>query len=80
MMSETLERIIERNREEAGYMTSMDGKEARGGMCMDHIARPDASDHPPCPACTRSIGLAVPLQGDNKRLVMCPDGGWETYE
>jgi predicted RNA-binding Zn-ribbon protein involved in translation (DUF1610 family) len=79
-MSETLARIIERNREEAGYMVSMDGKEARRDMCMDYIARPDATDHPPCPACTSSLCLAVLLQRDDNRLVMCPHCGWETYE
>jgi hypothetical protein len=79
-MPETLERIIEQNREEAVYMLSMDGKEARRGMCMDHIARPDTSDNPPYPACTRSLSLAVLLQRDDKRLVMCPHCGWETYE
>jgi hypothetical protein len=79
-MPETLERIIEQNREEAVYMLSMDGKEARRGMCMDHITRPDASDNPSCPACTRSLNLTVLLQRDDKRLVMCPHCGWETYE
>jgi hypothetical protein len=61
-------------------MLSMEGKEAHRGLCMDHIARPDASDNPPCPACTRSLSLAVLLERDDKRLVMCPHCGWETYE
>jgi hypothetical protein len=79
-MSETLEQIIERNREEAGYMVSMDGKEELRGMRMDHITRPDASDNPPCPAYTRSLNLTVLLQRDDKRLVMWLHCGWETYE
>jgi hypothetical protein len=78
-MSEPLEQIIERNREDAGYMVSMDGKEALRGMCMDHITRADTSDNPPRPACTRSLNLTVLLQRDDKRLVICPNYGWEMF-
>jgi hypothetical protein len=77
---EALKQSIEWNREEPGYTVNMHEKEALGGMCMRHITRPDASDDPPCPACTRSLDKAVPLQREDEYLVICPHCGWEMHE
>jgi len=61
-------------------MVSMYGKEALRDMCMYYVIRPDPSDGPPCPACTRSLSSAVFLQRDDERVVMCTYCGWELLE
>jgi hypothetical protein len=61
-------------------MVSMYGKEALRDMCMDYVIRPDPSDSPPCPACTRSLNSPVLLQRNDKHVVMCPSYGWELLE
>jgi hypothetical protein len=77
---EPLKQPIEWNREEASHMVRMHEKAALRGVSMGHITWADASDDPPCPACTRSLNSSVRLQRDDKRVVMCPHCGWEIDE
>jgi hypothetical protein len=61
-------------------MASIPGRQLLRVMSMEGVTAPSQSNDSPCPACTRCLRLAVLLQHDDKRLVMCPHYGWETHE
>jgi len=61
-------------------MASTPSRQLLKDISMEDVTALSQSNNPLYPACSRSLSLAVALQRDDKRLVMCPHCGWEMDE